>query len=365
MAAATMIGLLDALAGYSDPLVWLSILAFLAGAVLEVTDRRSLAVPVAAGGWVLFGVFWLSMFPYFFLEFGSPLEGVLSLAALPLSLYAAYLLLTGRDQLLILSRAIACMGLLYLPVMTIEPVRAWLIETVAVQSAWGMDLLGYSIPIETGPNGYESRFDFSAYTEPGDTYSTYIVLACTGIGSISIFGGLIASVRAPLRRKLLGFAVATGVIYMLNIGRNVFVGIAAPMNWFDTPTTEWIAVAVAGEGTRTSFFVSHHLISQSLSVVALVAITLLVVRVVPEVLEPLEEVLFVLTNREYDLDAALGASSVPAGAADADASDPGRPATDGGGDGGTPRDVDGTALDDGRSSASGSSDSTTTDGGRS
>lgn len=314
MPAEIALGLLDALAVYSDPLVWLAVLAFLVGAGLEVTDRRRAAVPVAAVGWILFGVFWLSMFPYFYLEFGSPLEGFLSLAALPLCLYAAYLLLSGRDQLLVVSRAVACMGLLYLPVMTIEPVRAWLIESVTTQTQWVMHLVGYEVPIETGANGYESRFDFSAYTAPGDSYSTYIVLACTGIGSISIFGGLIASVRAPLGRKVLGFAAATGVIYVLNIARNVFIGIAAPMRWFDTPTMEWLTVTLAGEGHRTSFFVSHHLIAQSLSVVALIAITLLVVRLVPEVMEPLEEVLFVLTNREIDLAAALGEE--PASSAD-------------------------------------------------
>lgn len=319
------LGLLEALGAYSDHLVWLAILAFLAGAGLEVVDRRRAAVPIAAAGWVLFGVFWLSMFPYFWIEFGSPLEGALSLAALPLSLYAAYLLLTGRDQLLVVSRAVACMGLLYLPVMTIEPVRVWLIETVAGQTQSVMHLLGYEVPLETGANGYESRFDFSAYTAPGDDYSTYIVLACTGIGSISIFGGLIASVRAPLRRKVVGFAAATGVIYVLNIARNVFVGIASPMRWFDTPTLEWLTVTLAGEGHRTSFFVSHHLIAQSLSVVALVAITLLVVRIVPEVMEPLEEVLYVLTNREIDLAAAIGEEHAPAADGEPDVT-----ATDGG-----------------------------------
>lgn len=283
----------------SMPLVWLAIALFLTGTALEFAGRRLLAVPTSAAGWVVFGAFWVAMFPHFYLEVRSPLQAILSLAALPLSLYVAYLLIGGRDSLLILSRSVALMGLIYLPVTTIDPARAWLIETVTVHSHFGMELVGYSPGITEGPEGYQSMFAFDGYT-------TYIVLACTGLGAISIFGGLIAAVRAPLRRKLLAFGLATGVIYVLNLVRNVFVGLAAPLGWFDYPVFEWLTVTLAGEGMRTSFFISHHVISQTLSIVALIGITLLVVRVLPEIVEPLEEVLFVLTGTEYDLDEAIG-----------------------------------------------------------
>lgn len=292
--------LVEVLDAVAMPLVWLAIGLFLAGAALELVDRRELAVPIAGAGWGIFGIFWLAMFPYFYLDVQSPMQAILSLAGLPLSLYAGYLLVTGRTSLLVLSRAIGMMGLLYLPVATIEPARGWLIETVAVHSHLGMELVGYSPGLTEGPEGYQSQFDFEGYT-------TYIVLACTGLGAISIFGGLIASVRAPIGRKLAAFSLATVIIYGLNLVRNVFVGLAAPLGWFDYPVFHSITATLAGEGMRTSFFVSHHLISQSLSIVALVAITLVVVRVVPEIIEPLEEVLFVLTGDEHDLREAIGA----------------------------------------------------------
>ena len=334
----SVVGALEALSAYSWPLAWLSIAAFLAGAILEVSERRELAVRVAAGGWIAFGVFWLSKFHYFYVEFGSPLEGILSLAALPLTWYAAYLLLTGRDSLLIVSRAVAGMGLIYLPVATIEPVKVFLIESVAQQSAWGMELFGYDVTLTEGANGYQGRFTFAS--RPEDSYTTYIVLACTGIGSISIFGGLTAAVRAPLRRKLAGFVAATGIIYVLNLFRNVFVGIAAPFGWFDGSISQTIATTMAGD-VHTSFFIAHHLISQSLSVVALIAITLVVVRIVPEVVGPLEEVLFVITNTEYDLAAAIGQPQ----ATDAGSS------VDSAGAGGTGLDSDGSAGSTGDAAA--------------
>jgi len=56
---------------------------------------------------------------------------------------------------------------------------------------------------------------------------------------------------------------------------------------------------------RTSYIVAHNFIAQSLSIVALLGITYLVVRLLPEVFEPLEEVLYILTGTEYDLADAL------------------------------------------------------------
>lgn len=295
----------NVLSSLSDPLAWIAIGAFFVAMVLELTDRKGMAVPIAAGAWVAFGGFWLSMFPYFYFEFRSPLESVLSLLAVPLCVWAGYLLIQGRDSLLLLSRAVGIMGLIYLPAMMYEPATRMLIETVAVQSHMGMELVGYSPGIEEGVNGYQSRFAFEGY-------STYIILACTGIGSIAIFAGLIAATAAPWRRKILGIALATGIIWILNLIRNVFVGLAAPLGWFDYPVLETITVWLAGGSMRTSYFVSHHLISQTGAVVALIAIALLIIKIVPEVLEVLEEGLFVVTGSTWGLSEALGDAGVRA-----------------------------------------------------
>jgi hypothetical protein len=54
-----------------------------------------------------------------------------------------------------------------------------------------------------------------------------------------------------------------------------------------------------------SYFLADRVLAQSLSVLALVAITWLVVRELPEVLTVVEDILYVLTGSEYDLGAAL------------------------------------------------------------
>lgn len=284
----------DFVHGLSDPLAWIAIGGFLLAILAEFSNRKRIAIRLASGAWVAFGAFWFSMFPYYYFDFQSPLESVLSLAAVPLCVYAGYLLFRGRESLLLLSRAVGIMGLIYLPFMLYEPLAQWLIEVVAVQSHMGMELVGYSPGIEEGLNGYQSRFAFEGY-------STYIVLACTGIGSIAIFGGLIAATTATWVRKITAIGLAVGIIWVLNLIRNVFVGLAAPLGWFDYPLFDSLTVLVTGGGTRTSFFIAHHVIAQSLAVVALIGIALIVIKIVPEVLEILEEGLFVATGTEWGL----------------------------------------------------------------
>ncbi|ELY99530.1 archaeosortase A [Natrialba asiatica] len=289
----------------TDALAWIAIVAFMGAALLQWYGNVDSARLLAGGAWVVFGVFWLTMVPYYFADAQSPIKTLLALAALPLSAYTAYLLYGGRTSLLLLSKAVAFMGLIYLPAETIPVVRTWLIETTAAQTHYGMELLGHSPGLIEGANGYQSKFAF----DPSETVTgrtTYIVLSCTGIGSMAIFGGLIASVTAPLKRKLSAFTMAIGVIWVLNLGRNIFIGLASPWGWFQQEMLVSLLTTYMGaEPDRVSFLVSHNYIAQSLSIVALLGITYLVVKLVPEVLAPLEDVLYILTGTEYDLFEAL------------------------------------------------------------
>ncbi|SEW01788.1 archaeosortase A [Natrinema salifodinae] len=293
----------------SDSLAWIAIGAFVVAIVLQWRDAATPARYLAAGAWVVFGGFWLTMFPHYYFEVKSPLQSLLTLAALPLCAYTGYLLARGRESLLLLTKAVACMGLIYLPVETIPVVRTWLIETTAAQTHFGMELLGHSPGLTEGANGYVSKFDF----DPNETVTgrtTYIITACTGIGSMAIFGGLIAAVKAPLKRKATAFAIAIGVIWFLNLVRNVFIGLASPWGWFQQDVFVYVATEFMGApADRTSYIVAHNFIAQSLSIVALLGITYLVVRILPEVFDPLEEVLFILTGTEYDLADAFGADA--------------------------------------------------------
>lgn len=311
---------LEAVGAYAEPLGWLVVALFVGGALLERYDREY-ARPVVVAGWVAFGLFWLSLIHYFGIEQRSVIEGVGSVVAVPLSLYIGYVLAKGRDSLFVLSRAVALMGLTYLPFVAIPVLRQTLIEMVTDQTEFLMNLLGfqpevadgltiqsqsgetYQIADKTQP--YESTFAFYNSDVP-ITYT--ILIACTGIGSMAIFIGLIGAVSAPFDRKLRAFAVSIPVIYALNLVRNVFIGVT-----FGNQMTHFFPDVVMSvfslqDPLMVSYIVSDRIMAQSASVVALVIITWLVVRELPEVLLIIEDVLYLVTGREFDLQAALNVS---------------------------------------------------------
>lgn len=303
---------------WSDPLAWIVVAAFTAGAILDLSGRhRERARAVSVGAWILFGIFWFSLIYHFAFVQKSFVEGIGTLVAVPGSLYVAYLLAKGRDSLFVLSRAIAAMGLVFLPFQTIPVLRQVLIETVTRQTEFLMHQLGYSPEVVNSASVAGTEYDpfrstFRFY--PADDHSvTYtIVLACTGIGSMSIFVGLVAAVRAPLRRKARALAISLPIIYALNLVRNVFIGLTFGKQYLHVFPDAILTLFAAEDPYKVSYFVGDRIISQSLSVVALVGITWLLVRELPEVLVVIEDLLYMATGREYDLLDAMGVQSVRA-----------------------------------------------------
>jgi len=154
--------------------------------------------------------------------------------------------------------------------------------------------------------GKEHSFE-NTFVFVGDGYRiTYsIIIACTGVGSMAIMGGLITAVRAPVRRKLQALAIALPIIYVLNIVRNVFIAVNygyQKMHIFPDAT---MLLFGADTYLRVSYLWADRILAQVGSVVAMLLIFWLVVRVLPEVMQPVEEVIYLLTGEEYDLAAAL------------------------------------------------------------
>lgn len=309
------------------PLAWLVIAAFVAGALADLRSR-ALARRVTVGAWGLFAVFWLVQTPHFVFEQKSAIEGVGAFVAVPLSAYVGYLLYDGRDSLLVLSRAVAAMGVVFMPFEMVDPLRGWLVETVTVHTEVLMAALGQEPAVVSGARvcreyaasgaclerypDLRSTFLFETTTpDTGDPYTiTYTILvACTGVGSMAIFAGLVAAVRAPLDRKLRALAVSIPIIYVLNLGRNAFIGLS--FGQMRAQVAPELLASVFGfsltqDPALVSYYVADRILAQTGSVLALVAITYLVVRELPEVLGMVEDALFVVTGSEWDLGASLG-----------------------------------------------------------
>ncbi|MFB6107855.1 MAG: archaeosortase A [Haloplanus sp.] len=298
----------------SDVLAWVVVALFLVGALVDrYDDDRNRARAVTVGAWVAFALFWAVLVPHFAFVKKSYVEGALSVAAVPASLYVAWLLYDGRDSLFVLSRAIAVMGVVYLPFQTIPAFSVAgvsvpapqhvLISIVTGQTRWAMETLGYHPTVVLGEQGYRNTFKF--VTDGGHVILFSLVLACTGLGSIAIFAGLIAAVDAPLRRKLRALAVAVPVIYLLNIARTTFIGLMFGKQYMQWFVDEVLFLFGGTDPYKVSFYISDRVISQVLAVLALVCVTYLVVRELPELLTIIEDVLYIVTREEYDLRAAL------------------------------------------------------------
>lgn len=288
-----------------DVLAWVVVSLF-AGTVLLDIWNRARARSLAAVAWTTFGLFWLVLFPHFAFEQKSFVEGALSLAAVPACVYVAYLLYSGRESLFVVTRAVAFMGLVYLPFIEVPVLRRFLIETVTGQVEAMLRFAGYDFEVVAQSQyGYRGAFFFEH--ENGDTYHIDVLLACTGIGSMSIFGGLIAAVRAPLRRKLQALAVVVPVIWILNLIRVAFISVAFSQQWFQIFVDPIMGMVGYTNPHMVSFFVADRVLAQVLAVVAMVAIAWLVTRVLPELLGVAEELLYLLTGTEYDLHDAFDA----------------------------------------------------------
>lgn len=294
------------MASPSDVLAWASVAAFL---VAWAARRRGERAGRVAGlcAWLLFAAFWGSLIPHFALVAKSFIETIGAAVAVPLCAYTGYRLYGGRDSLFVLTRAVAVMGLLYLPFETFVVLERALIEVVTVQVNWAIEALGYSPEVTSEQTGYRATFVFHG---DGHRYVTYIVLACTGLGAMVTFGGLIAAVEAPLRNKLRALAVTIPTIWVLNIARNTFIAIAYGEQWFRGLAGPASMLFGFEDPALASFYVADRVIAQSLSVVALVGILWLVMRELPPLLSVVEDLLYLLTGSEYDLAGAFGSEPV-------------------------------------------------------
>ncbi|AWB28288.1 archaeosortase A [Halococcoides cellulosivorans] len=350
----------DALAwvhGFADPMIWVVLVTFLAGALLERAAHRStiewvddrLVRRAYLLAWLALAAYWLTQIHYFVFQARSIVEAPAVIAAAPVSVYVGVLVARGRARLLTLSRAIAVMWLVYMPFTSLALLRRPLIEVVTHHSEFVLRFLtrdfrvitgvATETGIRTGPpitmNGVELAANLSIgekhypyrstflFVQDGHPIMYTIRIACTGIGSMAVFAGLIAAVRAPLKRKLTAIATAAGIIYVLNIARNVFISYTFGHQRLHVAPDLIMGLFGLSDPYLVSYYVSDRIISQSLSVVILVAITWIVVRQVPEVLAIVEEGLAVLTGREYDLSTVIESrkAALDGDTEDADATD--------------------------------------------
>ncbi|MFW6004579.1 MAG: archaeosortase A, partial [Halodesulfurarchaeum sp.] len=287
------------LAVVTDPLAWVVLVTF-AGSALLASRESPYERHAATASWAIFALFWALMIPHYAIVQRSIVEGALSVVAVPATLYVAWLIWTGRRSFAVLTRAVAIMGFIYLPFEAITFLRSGSIELVARNVEAILGLLGVEPTVITGPDGLRSTFVF--FAEDGHRLTTRVVLACTGIGSISIVAGLTMAVDAAPKRQALGIAIAVPIIYGLNVLRVAFIALAHGFQWFAGFREPIFFLFRIEDPYLVSYIVADRVISQSLSLVVLILITLGLLRLVPELGTVVEDVLYLLTGTDYDIE---------------------------------------------------------------
>jgi len=209
-------------------------------------------------GWLIFGVSWLLKLPYY-LSISDYFNSFLMVAAF--TLFAAIAIASFRDvENLQTYREVtafsALASLFYFPFALNGFLNRTIIQAVTLQTASLANFLG--IPVKV--NDWNLLSFGGRYVE--------IILACTGIESMSLFAGAILGVKAGAGRKVKALLVSVPVIYILNLFRNTFIIAVYGYSVFGDPDT--------------SFLIAHHIMSKLGATLALIAISLAVFRILPE-----------------------------------------------------------------------------------
>jgi len=145
-------------------------------------------------------------------------------------------------------------GLIYF-IVDATSLAPWLIETVAFQSAWMLNLFTGVAQIEGVHIIYNGE------------YAVSIIFACTGVQSIVLFVGMIVPLtKVDKKRKLYGLLVTIVPIYFLNLLRNALIAYLMGTN-------------------ATTFFMAHNVIGKGGSLVVLVVLLFIVIKIVPELFD--------------------------------------------------------------------------------
>lgn len=246
---------------------WVVVACFFASTIYDDSNRYFRTM-----SWTLFAVYCVAITPHFWFVQKSLVETVLALAGAGIGVYVAILQQDGTVSLDRISLWIAVTGAIILSVNTIPFVRGQLITVVARNTSELLQTIGFDTVTQAAERG---RLIVFQDTQP--TLKTRLVIACTGVGSVSIFIGLASVLDTSVRNRVGVAVLSTLTIYILNIARNVFIAGAYGGQWFDF-YPNMIGWFFGTDGYLVSYYIADRVISQFASLIVLVALGLLILQ---------------------------------------------------------------------------------------
>ncbi len=249
--------------------LWIALALMIISSIMP--KKNNIRKLVGSLGWIFFSIHWFYQ-PLHYIEIKDYFNVALVIAVGLICLIIAYTMVNEYkhpeltensspiDVTSMATSATALGSLFYFPFAQMDVLNVWIISTVTENTFWVLHTLNYPAEMtawnKIGMNGYQVE----------------IIPACTAIESIALFIGLISSVNAPFKKIAAAFMASVPVIYILNIGRDVFVIIAYAQQWFGP----------------NSFEIAHHTIAKIGSGIALFVIAYIVMKILPELIDLIE-----------------------------------------------------------------------------
>jgi archaeosortase A (PGF-CTERM-specific) len=210
---------------------------------------------------VIFSFYWSTQInSLYFAEQGDIVNAFLCIIGIYVLFYIAYhewLSLKRNEKVECINwiaGATAISGLIY-SIIELTPLAIWLIEIVAAQSGWLLNIFTDNVSV----NGRYISYNL-AYIR--------IIFACTAVQSMVLFIGMILPLKkVNKKRKIYGLLVTVIPIYFLNLVRNASI------------------TYLVGIYDNDFFNIAHNLIGKGGSLIALVILLLIVIKIIPEVFD--------------------------------------------------------------------------------
>jgi archaeosortase A (PGF-CTERM-specific) len=216
-------------------------------------------------GWTLIVINLFTDVPAY-LKADNFLYPALAIASLPFLVITVRHLIRDDPVVLQLSKTAAVAMIIYVPFAFVPVLQDALIIAVVNQAFWIIQAFGHHPQMPA----------WNIIMENG--FANQIIVGCTGIAAISMMLGVAAGVpRLSWRQGTCAFLILVPILYVLNLVRVAVVFIAVSDTWFS-----FLPDLSSNSGLGASdFFWAHNVFAEALAIMALLAITLVLFRIIP------------------------------------------------------------------------------------
>ena len=222
-------------------------------------DKKWFSQKAKILGWMLFSFFWVTKISDF-LSYHDLVNVFLCVIGIYVLFYLAY-----HEWLSIkIKKNVSCLnwiagaasisGLIYFST-ELTPFSDLLIRTVAFQSGMLLNIFTGNVEVLAEKIFYSGK------------YAVTIIFACTAIQSMVLFVGMILPLKnVGLKRKCYGLLITLPTVYVLNLLRNASIVYMISAN-------------------LVTFDVAHNLIGKTGSLIALIALLVVLSKIIPEIFD--------------------------------------------------------------------------------